>query len=67
MARQTPSCRRLVELNTLHLSVVGSTLLFAVMCWSGNIKRREADRISKLVKKTRPRQKAEPGRLEDLN
>lgn len=49
------------QLNMLYQSVLASTLFFAVECWGGNIKGRDADRISKLVKKTWLCWRAEPG------
>lgn len=51
--RTNSSSRRLENTQLIvHQSVLAGTLFFAVECWGGNIKGRDADRISKLVKKT---------------
>lgn len=47
-------------LNTLYQSVLASSLFFADECRGVNIKGEDADRISKLVKKTRLCWRAEP-------
>lgn len=47
-------------LNTLHQSALASSLFFADECRGVNIKGKDADRISKLVKKTRLCWRAEP-------
>lgn len=38
-------------LNTFYQTVLASTLVFSVVCWDGNIKGEDGDRISKLEKK----------------
>lgn len=42
-------CTRLLQ--TFYQSVVASVLFFAVVCWGGNTNKRDADRLSKLVRK----------------